>query len=52
MRRQGELALNQALLLTAEDFVRGHHPLHVSGLTELREFIGLDSVESASRGLA
>jgi RimJ/RimL family protein N-acetyltransferase len=40
-RREGELALNQALLLTPEDFVRGPHPLRVSGLAELRAFIGL-----------
>jgi hypothetical protein len=41
-RREGELALNQALILTPEDFVRGPHPLVVSGLAELRAFIGLD----------
>ena len=43
-RREGELALNQALLLTPEDFVRGPEPLQVSGLAELREFIGLEPV--------
>lgn len=47
-RREGELALNQAFLLAPEDFVRGPHPLQVSGLTEIRQFIGLDPVASAS----
>ncbi len=42
-RREGELALNQALLLTPDDFVRGPHRLQVSGLAELREYIGLDA---------
>ena len=42
-RREGELALNQALLLTPEDLVRGPHELHVSGLAEVRSFIGLDA---------
>ena len=42
-RREGELAINQALLLTPEDFVRGPHPLEVSGLAALRAFIGLDA---------
>lgn len=42
-RRKGELALNQSLLLTPEDFVRGSHPLEVSGLAGLRTFIGLDA---------
>ena len=41
-RRQGELALNQRLLLTPNSFVRGPHPLTVQGLAPLRAFIGLD----------
>jgi RimJ/RimL family protein N-acetyltransferase len=41
-RREGELALNQGLVLTPEDFVRGEHELQVSGVAELRAFIGLD----------
>lgn len=47
-RREGELALNQALLLTPEHFVRGPDRLQVTGLAELREFIGLDPVPAAS----
>lgn len=43
-RREGELALNQALLLTPETFVRGPHRLRVSGLAAFRAFIGLDAV--------
>ncbi|WP_210648645.1 GNAT family N-acetyltransferase [Nocardioides sp. SYSU D00065] len=42
-RREGELALNQALLLEPQDLVRGPHPLRVSGLAALREAIGLDA---------
>lgn len=42
-RREGELALNQSLLLTPEHFIRGPHPLQVSGLARLRAFIGLDA---------
>ncbi len=42
-RREGELALNQALVLAPEDLVRGPHPLRVSGVDELRAFIGLDA---------
>jgi RimJ/RimL family protein N-acetyltransferase len=41
-RREGELALNQGLVLTPDDFVRGDHELQVSGAAELRAFIGLD----------
>jgi RimJ/RimL family protein N-acetyltransferase len=41
-RREGELALNQALVLAPDDLVRGPHPLRVSGVDELRAFIGLD----------
>lgn len=47
-RREGELALNQALLLTPEDFVRGPHGVQVSGLTELRQLIGLDPAPTGS----
>jgi RimJ/RimL family protein N-acetyltransferase len=42
-RREGELALNQGLLLTPDDFVRGPHPLRVSGVPELRAYIGLEA---------
>lgn len=41
-RREGELALNQALLLTPESLVRGAHEVRVSGLAAFRAFIGLD----------
>lgn len=41
-RREGELALNQALLLTPDAFVRGPHELRVSGLEAFRAAIGLD----------
>lgn len=47
-RREGELALNQALVLTPEDLVRGPHPLRVTGLAELRTFVGLEAVPTAS----
>jgi RimJ/RimL family protein N-acetyltransferase len=39
-RREGELAINQQLVLTPEDFVR-HAPVQVSGARELRTFVGL-----------
>lgn len=41
-RREGELALNQGLLLTPETFVRGDVPIEVTGAAEVRAFIGLD----------
>jgi len=41
-RREGELALNQRLVLTPSGFVRGPHPLTVDGLAPLRAFVGLD----------
>jgi RimJ/RimL family protein N-acetyltransferase len=44
LERRGELALNQALVLTPEDLVRGPHPLRVEGLEALRSSIGLDTV--------
>jgi len=40
-RREGELALNQMLVLRPEDFVRGEHELVVEGLDAFREQIGL-----------
>lgn len=40
-RREGEMALNQKLVLTPDDFVRGE-PLDVVGATEVRRFLGLD----------
>jgi RimJ/RimL family protein N-acetyltransferase len=42
-RREGELALNQALVLTPSDLVRGPHELHVTGLEALRVALGLDA---------
>lgn len=42
-RREGELALNQALLLTPEAFVRGPHQVRVTGLEAFRSSIGLDA---------
>lgn len=41
-RREGELALNQRLVLTPDDFVRGDAPVEVTGADALRAFIGLD----------
>lgn len=41
-RREGELALNQGLLLTPETFVRGDVPVEVTGAEAVRRFIGLD----------
>ncbi len=40
-RREDELALNQALVLTPETFVRGAHEVEVNGLPALRSFMGL-----------
>lgn len=42
-RREGELALNQRLTLTADDLVRGPHPVEVEGLAAFRRSVGLDS---------
>lgn len=42
-RREGELALNQGLVLTPETFVRGERPIEVSGAGAVRSFIGLDA---------
>ena len=41
-RREGELAINQKLVLTPETFVRGE-PIEVAGAAELRTFLGLDT---------
>ncbi len=41
-RREGELALNQGLVLTPETFVRGAQPIEVTGAAAVRAFIGLD----------
>jgi len=41
-RREGELALNQSLVLTPASFLRGSHPLTVDGVAPVRAFIGLD----------
>ena len=42
-RREGELALNQGLVLTPEDLVRGAEPIRVTGAEAVRAFIGLDA---------
>jgi RimJ/RimL family protein N-acetyltransferase len=42
-RRDGELALNQGLVLTRDDLVRGPHPVDVEGVAAFRRSIGLDS---------
>lgn len=42
-RRPGELAINQALVLSPDAFVRGEHPLEVTGADAVRRSIGLDS---------
>jgi RimJ/RimL family protein N-acetyltransferase len=41
-RRDGELALNQMLVLRPEDLVRGEHELVVEGLGAFRASIGLE----------
>ncbi|WP_210438235.1 GNAT family N-acetyltransferase [Nocardioides xinjiangensis] len=40
-RREGELALNQGLVLTPGTFVRGEVPVEVTGAGAVRSFIGL-----------
>lgn len=40
-RREGEMALNQRLVLTPDDFVRGE-PLEVAGAADVRRFLGLE----------
>ena len=42
-RRQGELAVNQQLVLRPEDLVRGDHPIAVEGVAAFRRSIGLDN---------
>jgi hypothetical protein len=42
-RREGELALNQGLVLTPGTFVRGDVPVEVTGAEAVRAFIGLDA---------
>lgn len=42
-RREGELALNQTLVLTPEALVRGEHPLEVEGLDPVRRAVGLET---------
>ena len=42
-RREGELALNQGLVLTPETFVRGDVAIEVTGADAVRAFIGLDA---------
>ncbi len=42
-RREGELALNQGLVLAPEDFVRGDVTIEVTGASAVRSFLGLDA---------
>jgi len=42
-RREGEVALNQGLVLRPEDLVRGEHELVVEGVAAFRRSIGLDA---------
>ena len=42
-RREGELALNQGLVLTPEDLDRGDVEIEVTGAEPVRAFIGLDA---------
>jgi RimJ/RimL family protein N-acetyltransferase len=42
-RRDGELAVNQRLVLNPEDLVRGEHPVTVEGVADFRRSIGLDA---------
>ncbi len=42
-RREGELAVNQQLVLCPEDLVRGDHDITVEGLPAFRRSIGLDA---------
>ena len=47
LKRRDEVAPNQVLVLSPEDFVRGPHPLEVSGVEALRAFVGLDPAPGA-----
>ncbi len=49
-RREGELALNQGLVLTPETFVRGDVPVEVTGAEAVRSFIGLDPASRSAAG--
>lgn len=42
-RRDGELAVNQRLVLRPDDLVRGDHPITVEGVPALRRLLGLDA---------
>lgn len=42
-RREGELAINQRLVLTPDIFVRGEDQVEVTGAAALRAFIGLEA---------
>jgi RimJ/RimL family protein N-acetyltransferase len=42
-RREGELALNQGLVLTPDDLVRGDVTIEVTGAEAVRSFLGLDA---------
>jgi hypothetical protein len=48
-RREGELALNQMLVLRPEDLVRGDHELVVEGLADFRRSIGLDQTDEGDQ---
>ncbi|MFD1052936.1 GNAT family N-acetyltransferase [Terrabacter terrigena] len=44
-RREGELAVNQRLVLRPEDLVRGGHAITVEGGAAFRRLVGLDATE-------
>jgi RimJ/RimL family protein N-acetyltransferase len=46
-RREGEVALNQKLVLSPDDFVRGE-PLEVTGAADVRRFLGLEPDSTAT----
>jgi RimJ/RimL family protein N-acetyltransferase len=45
-RREGELAVNQQLVLRPRDLVRGEHAVTVDGVAAFRRSIGLDSADT------
>lgn len=50
-RREGEMALEQKLVLTPADLIRGE-PLEVVGAADVRRFLGLEALESSPPSLA
>lgn len=47
-RRDGEVAMNQQLVVTPSELIRGEHDLVVHGAASFRRSIGLDSLARAS----